>query len=268
MSRKISGGLAGIVNAATLLSKPYRRRITRALVCERMVQTVEIDANGVPLRFQSTTARSLHDVLKFGDDEPETIQWIASLEPGVLWDVGANIGLYSLYAAALGHTVVAFEPSAASFAAFARNTEINGLSDKISAYCVALSDKTQQGTLWMANSDAGHSMHSIVDNGGKRVRQAIPTFTATDFQRLMNLDMPDYLKVDVDGIEGAVFDGTAGLDSIRSILIEAESDDEQKAITEKIRERGFVLNASGVYQGGRNLVFDKTPTPAATLQTN
>ena len=35
----------------------------------------------------------------FSEKEPETLEWIDSLEKeSVLWDVGANVGLYSIYA--------------------------------------------------------------------------------------------------------------------------------------------------------------------------
>ena len=212
MSKTLSGALSAVVIAATRPLKPYRRRIARALVGERMAQTVDMTVNGKTLHFHSTTARALHDVLKQGMDEPETIAWLDSLKPGVLWDVGANIGLYSLYAAALGHRVVAFEPSAATFSALCRNIEINGMSDSVLSFCIALSDRIELGSLWMANSDAGHSMQSIENDGSRQFRQAIPVFTAAEFQRTMGLEMPEYLKIDVDGIDAEVLEGAVSME--------------------------------------------------------
>ena len=48
----------------------------------------------------------------FSSKEPETLEWIDSLPEGsVLWDVGANVGLYSVYAAKKRRCRVwAFEP--------------------------------------------------------------------------------------------------------------------------------------------------------------
>ena len=49
--------------------------------------------------------------------EPETIAWIDSFEPGTcFWDVGANVGVYSLYAGSLDRDIkiLAFEPHEAN----------------------------------------------------------------------------------------------------------------------------------------------------------
>src|SRR6185369_11103747 len=49
--------------------------------------------------------------------EPDTIAWLAKMQPGeVLFDVGANMGQYSLIAAKYGLTVHAFEPESQNFA--------------------------------------------------------------------------------------------------------------------------------------------------------
>ena len=62
--------------------------------------------------------------------EPETIEWIDGFKDGdVFWDVGANIGVYSLYAS-IGRRieVLAFEPSASNYLLLNRNIEYNHLS--------------------------------------------------------------------------------------------------------------------------------------------
>ena len=259
MSKRISSTLAALVKLATRPTKPYRRRITRALVGEKMAQTVAMDVNGVEISFHSTTARSLHDVLKQGMGEPETIAWIRGLEPGALWDIGANIGLYGLYAVALGHRVIAFEPSAATFSALCKNIEINGMSDRASAFCVALSDRTELGALWMERNDAGHSMHSIEREGRHKIRQAIPVFAADEFQRTMGLEPPDYLKIDVDGIDDKVLQGAISFGSLKSVLIEAETEQARAAIAKILAPYGFKLNESLSAGAARNIVYDRIP---------
>ena len=64
--------------------------------------------------------------------EPDTMDWIRThVRDGVLYDVGANIGQYSLYAAKLRAEpleVLAFEPEALNHAKLVRNIVHNGLS--------------------------------------------------------------------------------------------------------------------------------------------
>ena len=68
----------------------------------------------------------------FSSKEPETLVWIDDFPPNsVLWDVGANIGLYSIYAAKRPDIqVVAFEPSIFNLEFLARNVEINRLDNQ------------------------------------------------------------------------------------------------------------------------------------------
>ena len=56
----------------------------------------------------STSAFRFNTLL---DKEPETIEWIDSFKPGeTLWDIGANVGIYSIYAGLRGLNVLSFEP--------------------------------------------------------------------------------------------------------------------------------------------------------------
>lgn len=79
---------------------------------------MKITVNGKDLHFATPDARARWRVETLYTKEPDTIAWIERFEPNsVFWDVGANIGIYSLYAAAFGHEVYAFEPDAGLFAA-------------------------------------------------------------------------------------------------------------------------------------------------------
>ena len=66
--------------------------------------------------------------------EPETFEWIRGHlnENEVLWDIGANVGVFSLYAA-LGHKnkVLSIEPSAESYSTLNANIRLNDLEEYI-----------------------------------------------------------------------------------------------------------------------------------------
>jgi FkbM family methyltransferase len=259
MSHTVARSIAAVARLSTAVMKPYRRQITRALICQQMAQQVEVGRNGHKLLFQATTARSLHDVLTLGRGEPETVEWLDGLAPGTLWDVGANVGLYSLYAARVrGCGVVAFEPSAASFAALAKNVELNEVSDLVSIYCMALGDRTHLDNLWMECSDAGHSMHQVGEADGRTFHQSIPVFSADDFVRVFGVPRPRYVKIDVDGPELAVLRGMKEtLSGVASILVEAETEQAEQAITAALLPLGFHRNEDLLAVRSRNIVFDR-----------
>ena len=64
--------------------------------------------------------------------EPSTLKWIDSFENingNIFWDIGANIGLYSIYGAIKNDKikVIAFEPSTLNLSLLSRNISINNV---------------------------------------------------------------------------------------------------------------------------------------------
>jgi len=166
--------------------------------------------------------------------EPETLAWIESFEtPCRFWDFGANIGVFSLYAGLRpGIEVYAFEPAAASYGALCRNIQANGLGDRVQAYCVALSDRAQLGSLNLSGTNAGsvfNAFDSSKDCFGNQIavvfRQAMIGFSVDGFRRLFGLPSPNYMKIDVDSTEERILAGASETlrdPDLRSVLIELE----------------------------------------------
>ena len=78
--------------------------------------------------------------------EPETLEWIdkfSNTDEVVFWDIGANIGLYSIYAAKKHHraSIVAFEPSTSNLRVLSRNVSINNLDEQIIINQLPLAEK-------------------------------------------------------------------------------------------------------------------------------
>ena len=105
--------------------------------------TIEtIDARDKQIKFYCLNDMTVGRARTLFIKEPETIEWIDTFEEGdVLWDIGANVGVYSLYAAIIKKAdVLSFEPSASNYFILNKNIEINDLSEKVRAFCIAFSD--------------------------------------------------------------------------------------------------------------------------------
>ena len=77
---------------------------------------------------------------------------------GVLWDIGANIGVFSLLAAKYGVRVVSFEPLYSNYYVLCKNVEINSdISKLITVLPIALSDISMVDDLYIPTSDEGYS---------------------------------------------------------------------------------------------------------------
>jgi FkbM family methyltransferase len=166
--------------------------------------------------------------------EPETIEWInAFSDEDVFWDIGANVGIYTLYAALRNITVLSFEPSPSNYYLLNRNIEINKMDNRISALCIAFNDTTRLDSLHMSSTALGDSNNSFaeaVDWKGKpftaSFRQAMIGFSVDDFVREFNPLFPNHIKIDVDGIESKIIKGaetTLSDGRVKSILVELDS---------------------------------------------
>ena len=201
--------------------------------------------------------------------EPETFQWISeSLKPGhVFLDIGANIGVFSLYAALFeGVKVIAIEPSSESFATLNANIRLNGLDKKIETYCVGASNKTKLTKLFMKDSSSGSSHNSV-----EKLENQFGSFKANDQQAIIAIRLddfigfegslkPDHIKIDVDGNEPEIIEGgTEVLKRIKSLLIEIEGknlSNNFKKINSTLKEAGLTEDKAWRDKGsGRNRLF-------------
>jgi FkbM family methyltransferase len=141
------------------------------------------------------------------------------LSPGdVVYDVGANIGWYSLLAArVVGPTgrVVAFEPSLENALIARRNAAVNGLSN-ITVVPAALTDRegwmtflqkgSLQGRLEQDESVAQAQRHAK-QNARSTGRTLVPITTLDSWLAHTGEPAPSIVKIDVEGAEVGVLRG-------------------------------------------------------------
>jgi len=190
----------------------------------------------------------------FYKTEPETLEWIDSFENKdnlVFWDIGANIGLYSIYNSLKNKnsTTIAFEPSTSNLRVLSRNISINNLDSKIKIFTPPLTNVENKFlTMKESTFQEGGAMHSFggsFDFEGKKFSSKMNyKIFGTNINFLIDnkiLDIPDYIKIDVDGIEHLILEGGSKYlkdKKIKSLSVEInENFTEQKTKVLDIMEK-------------------------------
>jgi len=209
--------------------------------------------------------------------EPDTIEWIAGFQPDeILVDIGANVGMYTIWAAKTrGVRVYAFEPESQNYALLYKNIVLNKLSKQVVAYCEALSDETGYSLLHLNQFQAGASCHSYgekvdhqLEYRESKVSQGCISATLDSLVTIGVVPMPDHIKIDVDGFEHKVLTGCANVLAdrhLKSVLIEINTNLEQhRKIKTDMQALGFTyseeqvakaLRTEGPFTGIGNYVF-------------
>jgi len=135
--------------------------------------------------------------------EPETLNWIDSFQPNnsgniIFWDIGANIGLYSIYAAVKFKDIkiISFEPSTSNTRTLSRNLSINNLESKISIFPLALSDNENIISYFnetrFSEGSSFSNFNSDIDYRGEFVKEN--QIKNKDFKELSIEMNPTYVK--------------------------------------------------------------------------
>jgi FkbM family methyltransferase len=259
----------------------------RADVLERLTEeTISVTTiPGNQIRFYTPSPLLMSRAASVLSKETDTIQWIDGFDDdAVFWDVGANIGVYSLYAAMRKHvSVLSFEPLAANFHILSRNINLNQLSERVTGYCVAFSGQTQLGVLNMASQ----SMGAAVTQFGKRgemsqywegqmgaATHGMIGFTIDDLIAQFDPPFPNYIKLDVDGLELPILKGareTLQDTRLQSVLVElsVSREREQRNARALLEEAGFRFVSRGATQGTQtesaaNHLFQRSTRPVVS----
>lgn len=218
--------------------------------------------------------------LKACSKEPETVEWIETqmCPEDIFYDLGANVGAYSFVAhAATGGscTIYSFEPSFSTFAVLCKNILLNDCQGKIVPFHVALSHKTGLLTFNYSSITPGAAFHSLKETVGKdgdskpEFTQTIPGYSLDDFVSQFGLQLPNHIKIDVDGAEMDILKGadkTLAYPGLRSILIEIDKkENSYMEIISLLEGKGFRIRSTHPRGGNTksetsaNYIFEKKP---------
>jgi len=194
-----------------------------------------------------------------------TIAWIDSFQPdSVFWDIGANIGSYTLYAALRPDMrVVAFEPAAVNYFILAANCELNGFGERVDCLSLGVGGVKSVGRLEISQFDPARSFS--FRSKGKRPpgsRQAALVLSMDELIEEYGLPCPNYLKIDVPAMTGAIIDGAARTlrrPELRELHVEAsEHSTGGRRVVEQLAGAGFGIAARHVHGETTDLTFSRS----------
>ena len=219
-----------------------------------------LDVNSGPeVRYRVTSAKR----------EETTMEWLKKLDKNkTLYDIGANVGCYSLIAAKEFNIqkIHAFEPFPINYSKCIQNVIKNNLSERISVYNFAIDSENKIQTLFHTNQyekiqsgSSGHQIGNPIDETGNIFKSnfefLINTYSIDNLQSISKIPSPDYIKIDVDGRELEILKGakeTLNSGKIKSIMIEVNLD--QNDIIELLSYYGFTV---AVYGEHGNTIFER-----------
>lgn len=140
----------------------------------------------------------------------------------IVVDIGANIGVFTLFAAQqTQNRVYSFEPFQGNVEFLNRNVNNNGLSNVI-VHSVAVSAMNGYTKLFLAEIPGGHLLFDHNIRGKLEEYVTIPTITLQRIIDENNLQKIDFLKMDCEGTEGSILISTPKdyLQRIRKISME------------------------------------------------
>jgi FkbM family methyltransferase len=231
---------------------------------EKINPAVTLAYDNVSLRYHTPNSMTLWRVATLLTKEPCTIEWLNAITADeVLVDVGANVGMYTIFASAVrGARVFAFEPESQNYALLCRNIVENGLSDRVTGWSCALSDETRFDRIHLSQFGYGGSCHAFGEARDFKLDAVAFPFVQGCFSTTLDalvasgaVPVPHHIKIDVDGFEHKVVRGakqTLRASTLKSLLIEVNpSLSEHQDLIRELQDHGFAFDPTQVARAAR-----------------
>ena len=171
----------------------------------------------------------------------------------VFYDIGANIGFYSVHVGVQGSRVVAFEPDPRAYKLLQRNLKAYGV--EYSAFRLPLCDRDRSVTLYLKAKPEHNSLVEAIGavEEKKAVCHALDSLLGEG-----NIKPPTLVKIDVEGAETLVVKGMEGaLRRWRPRIVVVEVDYRTIGEVVEVMERSGYTEDSLLdkWDGRRNVLF-------------
>jgi FkbM family methyltransferase len=189
---------------------------------DSLTETVAHTAkNGQVIRLDLYTPNSmcLYRAETFSSKEPETLDWIEEFgkNGATLFDIGANVGLYTIFHNKVNEgKCVSFEPSFFNLKLLLKNINVNNCQNLTTVITNPLSDKTNYSNFSYGSTVEGGALSAFDVNFGYDGQEIQSDMTLNVlgmsldwmFENGLIKDIPNLVKIDVDGIEHIILKGS------------------------------------------------------------
>jgi FkbM family methyltransferase len=223
----------------------------------------------IELKLLTPNSINLYRATTFSTKEPETLGWIDEFggKGAIFFDVGANVGLYSLYyAKQFSEKVYAFECWIFNLKILGINAYNNGLSDLITIMPMPLTNQIIHSSFNLSTIVEGGAVSTFGEEIG---HDGLPLDVNFRFKTIgvpldmlfttgMIQDQPSILKIDVDGIEHLILSGATQIlknPRLKSVLVEVDDhfDRLSAQVSDILMSSGFSFREkkhSAIFDGG------------------
>lgn len=162
---------------------------------------------------------------------------------GTVFDIGAHIGTFSVFASNFASKVYCFEPTESNFSLLKENLKINDILN-VYPQNIAVSDRNGTKDLFInQNNTGGHSFYVNKIDSNKVV---VPTVSLENFIDYNDISMIDFLKIDCEGGEYDIIMNCPRrvLDIIGKISMECHDIDDTRntnALKKFLEFNGFIV---------------------------
>lgn len=238
------------------------------LLREKSVIKYPVNLDEFKIKFYCTSLKELNRAKSVLTKEPGTVNWIKKdiKEGEVFYDIGANIGVYSLIAAKIVKEkgqVYSFEPHAFNFASLLKNISLNNLQSIISPMSISLNDETRFDKFYYktliigsSNSQLSSNINSIGNDFKPEITQLMPAYNIDYLIDNNIIKRPDHIKIDVDGIEINIIHGMKKLlksNFVKSIQVEINLPIKNQVVN-FMEECGYKVKEKHFTSGGQRRI--------------
>ncbi|MBN4056259.1 FkbM family methyltransferase [Rhodothermus sp. AH-315-K08] len=184
--------------------------------------------------------------LVFGDLDPKVTLLARRLlrEGDTVIDVGANIGVFSLFASEFvgsSGVVHAFEPQPDLIAMFNRSLQLNGVTN-VEVHPAALGEENGRRVMCVPSGNCGAASLAWRVDGAREVE--VDVLRMDDFMKKENVGPARLMKIDVEGFESGVIAGASKLlesGSPDAIIVEVQHSwtGGTKSVLEQLEDYGY-----------------------------
>ena len=246
------------------LPPAFRARVQSGLTLAMLSEPYYVQTPRGPVAFTLLGVGSARRATGILDKQPATIVWIDSFAPGsVFWDIGANVGAYTVYAGLRGDIrVAAFEPAAVNYFLLTANCELNKQEDRVDCFLLGLGDSRRIERIELSQFEPAVSFSF---RGKKREprtgRQTALVLSIDQLVEEYGLACPNYLKIDVPSFAEQIIRGgtrTLPRPEVREVHIEAREESQRDGPLIELLDRfGFGVTARYPRAGTCDLTLTK-----------